>query len=108
MTFGGDTWGTGEDESREIFQRYLDWGGNFVDTAVNYAGGRSEELLGRFIAETGSRERIVLATKFTGSTDPTDPNAAGNGRKNIMRSLDTSLRRLGTDYIDLYWLHLWD
>src|SRR4051812_9330854 len=108
MTFGWDDWGTNEDASREIFQRYLDWGGNFVDTAVNYGQGRSEELLGRFIAETNSRERLVLATKFAMPTDRTDPNASGNGRKNIMRSLDLSLRRLGTDYVDVYWLHVWD
>ncbi|TCO65084.1 aldo/keto reductase [Actinocrispum wychmicini] len=108
MTFGAPDWGSDEDTSRAIFQRYLEWGGNFVDSAVNYAGGASEELLGKFLAETGSRERIVLATKFTGAVDATDPNGWGNGRKNILRSLDTSLRRLGTDYIDLYWLHFWD
>ncbi|GAB3911776.1 aldo/keto reductase [Kibdelosporangium lantanae] len=108
MTFGWDDWGTDEDTSRQIFQRYLDWGGNFVDTAVNYGQGRSEQLLGRFIAETNTRERLVLATKFAMPTDRTDPNGSGNGRKNIMRSLDLSLSRLGTDYVDLYWLHVWD
>lgn len=108
MTFGAETWGCDEDTARAIFQRYLEWGGNFVDTAVNYGNGNSEELLGKFIAETGSRERIVLATKFTGPVDRTDPNGWGNGRKNIVRSLETSLRRLGTDYIDLYYLHFWD
>jgi aryl-alcohol dehydrogenase-like predicted oxidoreductase len=108
MTFGAPNWGSDEETSRAIFQRYLDWGGNFVDTAVNYAGGQSEELLGKFLAETGSRDRLVLATKFTGMRAPDDPNAYGNGRKNIVSSLETSLRRLGTDYIDLYWLHFWD
>jgi aryl-alcohol dehydrogenase-like predicted oxidoreductase len=108
MTFGNPDWGSDEDTSRAVYQRYLDWGGNFVDTAINYADGRSEELLGKFIAETKSREQIVLATKFTGTTDPANPNAYGNGRKNMLTSLDTSLRRLGTDYIDLYWLHFWD
>jgi aryl-alcohol dehydrogenase-like predicted oxidoreductase len=108
MTFGATGWGSDEDTSRALLHRYLDWGGNFVDTAVSYAGGRSEELLGKYMAESGARDRIVLATKFTGINDPTDPNAYGNGRKNIISSLETSLRRLGTDYIDLYWLHFWD
>jgi aryl-alcohol dehydrogenase-like predicted oxidoreductase len=108
MTFGAEGWGSDEDTSRAIFQRYLDWGGNFVDTAINYAQGRSEELVGKFIAETNSRDRVVLATKFSGVTDPTDPNGYGNGRKNILTAVETSLRRLGTDHIDLYWLHFWD
>jgi aryl-alcohol dehydrogenase-like predicted oxidoreductase len=111
MTFGRDgaaDWGAGETESRAVYQRYLDSGGNFVDTADVYAGGRSEELLGKFLRETGTRERVVLATKFTNSMDPNDPNAAGNGRKHIIAALEASLRRLGTDYVDLYWLHHWD
>jgi aryl-alcohol dehydrogenase-like predicted oxidoreductase len=111
MTFGEGGYHAGEDAARALFRDYVDAGGNVVDTAVNYAGGRSEELLGRFMRETGSRERLVVATKFampTGPSDPSDPNARGNGRKNIMASLDASLRRLGTDYVDLYWLHLWD
>jgi aryl-alcohol dehydrogenase-like predicted oxidoreductase len=108
MTFGGPDWGTDEDTSRTIFQRYLDWGGNFVDTAVNYAGGASEELVGKFMAETGTREDLVLATKYSSRIKPDDPNASENGRKNLMRSLETSLRRLRTDYVDLYWLHYWD
>jgi aryl-alcohol dehydrogenase-like predicted oxidoreductase len=113
MTFGRSLrgtadWGAGEDAARAIYTRYLDTGGNFVDTANVYAGGASEELLGKFFAETGTRDRVVLATKFTNTLDPTDPNAGGNGRKNILASLDGSLRRLGTDYVDLYWLHLWD
>jgi aryl-alcohol dehydrogenase-like predicted oxidoreductase len=108
MTFGAPDWGTDEETSRAIFQRYLDWGGNFVDTAVNYAAGASEELVGKFVAETGTRDNLVIATKFSGATNPNDPNAGGNGRKNIMAALDKSLRRLQTDYIDLYWLHFWD
>lgn len=113
MTFGADgwggrQWGAGEDAARAIFDRYLDAGGNFVDTAVNYGDGASEEMLGRLIEATGTRDRLVLATKFTGSRRPGDPNASGNGRKNILSSLETSLRRLRTDYVDLYWLHLWD
>ncbi|HEY4019294.1 MAG TPA: aldo/keto reductase [Pseudonocardiaceae bacterium] len=113
MTFGeqrvgSHDWGSDEATARAVFDRYLDWGGNFVDTANTYTGGRSEELLGRFIAETGSRDRLVLATKFTMPIGRANPNLAGNGRKNIMASLDASLRRLGTDYVDLYWLHMWD
>jgi aryl-alcohol dehydrogenase-like predicted oxidoreductase len=108
MTFGQDGWGTDEDTARAIFHRYLDSGGNFLDTANGYAGGRSEELLGCFIKDTASRDRVVLATKFTAATESGNPNATGNGRKNLLRSLDSSLRRLQTDYVDLYWMHLWD
>ena len=108
MTFGDGGWHAGEDTARSLFQHYLESGGNFVDTADIYAGGRSEELLGRFMQETASRERLVVATKFTAATTPGDPNSGGNGRKNILASLDASLRRLQTDYVDLYWLHMWD
>jgi aryl-alcohol dehydrogenase-like predicted oxidoreductase len=108
MTFGTGAWHAGEDASRAIFHRYLDRGGNFIDTADIYSGGGSEELLGRLIQETGSRDRLVLATKFGGPTEPSDPNARGNGRKHILAALEASLRRLQTDYVDLYWLHLWD
>ncbi|MFA5630189.1 MAG: aldo/keto reductase [Porticoccaceae bacterium] len=109
MTFGND-WGWGADaaESRRIFDRYLDAGGNFIDTANTYTNGNSEKMLGDFMASTGNRERIVLATKFTITTSPGDPNATGNGRKNIYRALEASLQRLKTDYIDLYWMHMWD
>jgi aryl-alcohol dehydrogenase-like predicted oxidoreductase len=102
------SWGSDEETSRAVFHRYLEAGGNFVDTAVNYGGGRSEELLGRFIQEAGVRDRVVLATKFTMNLAPGNPNGAGNGRKNLMASLDASLRRLQTDYVDLYWMHAWD
>jgi len=108
MTFGEGDWLAGAKQSRALFLRYVEAGGNFVDTAVNYAGGRSEELLGEIMAETKTRERLVVATKFTVATVPGDPNSGGNGRKNILSSLDLSLRRLRTDYIDLYWLHMWD
>jgi aryl-alcohol dehydrogenase-like predicted oxidoreductase len=108
LTFGEGGWHAGEETSRSVFRRYVEAGGNFVDTAINYAGGRSEEMLGRLIKETGLRERLVLATKFAVATRPGDPNSGGNGRKNIVASLDTSLRRLQTDYVDLYWLHMWD
>ena len=109
MTFG-TAWGWGSEDStaRIIFDRYLDVGGNFIDTADGYTNGKSEELLGKFIVERKVRDRVVLATKFTFSVEPGNPNAGGNGRKNIYRALESSLRRLKTDYIDLYWLHAWD
>ncbi|GAA1230159.1 aldo/keto reductase [Pseudonocardia alaniniphila] len=101
-------YGKSEDDSRAIFQRYVEAGGNFIDTADFYTAGESETLLGRFIADAGIRERIVLTTKFTNSVEPGNPNAGGNGRKHVMRAVEDSLRRLGTDYIDLYLLHTWD
>jgi len=109
MTFG-EQWGWGSDASTAsaIFHRYLEAGGNFIDTADGYTNGHSEELLGRFMKDAGNRDRVVLATKFTFNGSPGDPNAGGNGRKNIFRALEGSLRRLQTDYIDLYWLHAWD
>jgi aryl-alcohol dehydrogenase-like predicted oxidoreductase len=109
MTFGTE-WGFGVDEniSRSIFDRYVELGGNFVDTADGYTAGKSEDLTGKFIVDRHLRDRVVLATKFTFNTDPGNPNAGGNGRKNIYRALEGSLRRLKTDYIDLYWLHAWD
>ncbi|MCW2859397.1 MAG: yajO3 [Actinoallomurus sp.] len=108
MTFGDGGWHAGADLARSIFLRYMEAGGNLVDTADIYAGGRSEELLGTFMKETGTRDRMVVATKFTVATAPGDPNSGGNGRKNIRASLDASLRRLQTDYVDLYWMHMWD
>ena len=109
MTFGTE-WGWGSEESaaRAIFDRYLDAGGNVLDTADGYTNGKSEELLGKFIQESRLRDRVVLATKFTFNAEPGNPNAGGNGRKNIYRALHGSLRRLKTDFIDLYWLHAWD
>lgn len=109
MTFGTE-WGWGSEPAvaHQVFDRYIEEGGNFVDTADAYTMGKSEELVGQFIAERGLRERVVLATKFTFNADPSNPNAGGNGRKNIHRALEGSLRRLKTDYIDLYWLHVWD
>ncbi|WP_322893563.1 MULTISPECIES: aldo/keto reductase [unclassified Yoonia] len=118
MTFGPGDWGADEAESRAIFDAYRDAGGNFVDTADIYSGGVSEEFVGKFIKDTGSRDDIVLATKFgfNGSRSPLAANqdragnahAGGAGAKNIHRALDASLQRLGTDYIDLYWMHIWD
>lgn len=109
MTFGTEWgWGAEESVSRSLFDRYIEQGGNFIDTADGYTGGKSEELVGKFIADRGLRDRVVLATKFTFNAEQGNPNAGGNGRKNIYRALQGSLRRLRTDYIDLYWLHAWD
>jgi aryl-alcohol dehydrogenase-like predicted oxidoreductase len=109
MTFGTD-WGWGADleACRAMFERYLEVGGNFIDTADGYTSGHSEEILGQLMKQAGNRDRLVVATKFTFNGRPGDPNAGGNGRKNIHRALEGSLRRLQTDYIDLYWLHSWD
>ncbi|HEX4362274.1 MAG TPA: aldo/keto reductase [Pseudonocardia sp.] len=101
-------YGKTEQEVEPILRRYLDAGGNLVDTADFYTAGESERILGRLIAAAGVRDRIVLTSKFTNTTDPTDPNASGNGRKHMVRALEDSLRRLGTDYLDLYLLHTWD
>ena len=107
MTFGDpDTVGAAPEECRRILDAYADAGGNVVDTAINYRGGASESILGELLE--GRRDRFVVSTKYTVSRDGSDPNAAGNHRKNLRLSLDTSLRRLRTDYIDLYWVHLWD
>jgi aryl-alcohol dehydrogenase-like predicted oxidoreductase len=109
MTFGTEWgWGSPIETARAIFTRYLEAGGNFIDTADGYTNGKSEEMLGQFIKEAGNRDRIVLATKYTFNAVPGDPNAGGNGRKNMHRALEGSLRRLQTDYVDLYWLHAWD
>ena len=108
MTFGTPRWGSADDVSESIFQAYVEAGGNFIDTADVYAKGRSEELVGGYVASRGLRDQLVLATKFGFNTQPGNPHAGGNGRKHIHQALEGSLRRLGTDYIDLYWLHVWD
>jgi aryl-alcohol dehydrogenase-like predicted oxidoreductase len=109
MTFGTEWgWGADEESSRAIFNRYLEKGGNFVDTADLYTNSKSEEMVGKFIQEAKARDRVVLATKFTFNAQPGNPNANGNGRKNIYRAIEGSLHRLQTDYIDLYWMHAWD
>jgi aryl-alcohol dehydrogenase-like predicted oxidoreductase len=109
MTFGNPAWGTADEESLEIIDRYLEAGGNVIDTASIYTGGRSEELIGEYFARhAGRRDRVVLSTKFGGNLVPDDPNAGGNGRKAVLQALEGSLRRLRTDYVDLYWLHNWD
>ncbi|MBT9392093.1 aldo/keto reductase [Hymenobacter sp. NST-14] len=108
MTFGTPRWGASEAAARDIFNAYTSAGGNFIDTADVYAGGRSEELVGRFVAEGARRDELVLATKFGFNAQKGNPNAGGNGRKQVHRALEGSLRRLGTDYVDVYWLHVWD
>lgn len=107
MNFGGeDRWGCDEKTSGAILDRYLELGGNFIDTANVYTGGRSEEILGRTLG--ARRDQFILATKgfFPGGSD--DPNDMGNTRRNLRRQLEGSLTRLQTDYVDLYQIHMWD
>jgi aryl-alcohol dehydrogenase-like predicted oxidoreductase len=110
MTFGNDLgWGTSPEESARILAAYLDRGGNSVDTANIYTNGHSEEIIGDwFAAHPGRRDRVVLGTKFFGNLYAGDPNGGGAGRKGIVQQLENSLRRLRTDYVDLYWLHNFD
>lgn len=109
MTFGTE-WGWGADEAtaRRLFDLYVDAGGNFIDTADLYTEGTSETWVGRFTAARGLREQLVIATKYSYNAQTGNPNAGGNHRKNLLRALEGSLKRLGTDYIDLYYLHTWD
>jgi aryl-alcohol dehydrogenase-like predicted oxidoreductase len=107
MTFGEEwDWGANRETSQAIFDAFAEAGGNFIDTANVYTNGTSEKLLGEFVG--AERDRFVIATKYTVMMNPADPNSSGNQRKNLMRSLDASLKRLNTDYIDLYWVHMWD
>src|ERR1700704_2928811 len=107
MTFGEEWgWGSPKDEARKVYDAFREAGGNFIDTANLYTNGTSESFLGEFLGT--DRQRIVLATKYTNATPGTDPNAAGNHRKSMVQAVEASLRRLNTDYIDLYWLHIWD
>lgn len=107
MTFGTDWgWGSDAEEARRILDLYLERGGNFIDTANFYTGGSSERLLGQFLA--GRRDAVVLATKYSLTMAAGNPNASGNHRRNMIRSVEASLERLGTDYIDLLYLHAWD
>ena len=108
MTFGTARWGADDAASEAIFNAYTDAGGNFIDTANVYAGGRSEELVGQFVAKRGLRNQVVLATKFGFNVERGNVHGGGNGRKHIHQALEASLRRLNTDYIDLYWLHAYD
>lgn len=107
MTFGNDWgWGSTRDEAQKVYNAFRESGGNFIDTANLYTNGTSESFLGEFVK--GHRPSMVLATKYTNAAPGTDPNAAGNQRKNMMQSVEASLKRLQTDYIDLYWVHAWD
>ena len=107
MTFGEEFGiGAGEPECRRIFDRFVEHGGNFVDTADMYNRGTSERMLGDFIS--AERAFIVLASKYSLSTRADDPNAGGSHRKNLVQSLEASLARLRTEYIDVYWVHGWD
>ena len=107
MTFGTARWGADRDASAAIFDAYVDAGGNFVDTADVYANGQSETMLGALIAERGLRDRIVLATK-AGFAASSGPHGGGNGAKHVHAALNGSLQRLGTDCVDLMWVHVWD
>lgn len=107
MTFGEEWgWGASKDESARIFHRFVEAGGNFIDTANHYTNGSAERIVGELIRDR--RPELVLATKYTLNPRPQDPNGGGNHRKNLVQALEASLRRLGTDYIDLYWVHAWD
>jgi len=107
MTFGTARWGMDEAGSAAVFNAYVDAGGNFVDTADVYAGGRSEEMLGGFMADRQLRDQIVVATK-AGFAAGKGVHAGGNGAKHLHAALEGSLRRLRTDYVDLFWVHVWD
>jgi aryl-alcohol dehydrogenase-like predicted oxidoreductase len=107
MTFGEEWgWGASKEESKKIFDAYAEAGGNFIDTANRYTEGTAEKFVGEFVA--ADRDHFVVATKYTLFTRRDDPNFSGNHRKNMVQALEASLKRLNTDYIDLYWLHAWD
>jgi aryl-alcohol dehydrogenase-like predicted oxidoreductase len=109
MTFrvGPGSWGSSDEEARQMVDMYVERGGNFIDTADFYGQlGQSEVLLGELVK--GRRDRLVISTKYSLTTEPGNPNASGNHRKNMVRSVEDSLRRMGTDYIDLLYLHMWD
>jgi aryl-alcohol dehydrogenase-like predicted oxidoreductase len=109
MTFrvGEGSWGSSDEEAKQMVDMYIDRGGNFIDTADFYGQhGGSEVLLGELVK--GRRDRLVISTKYSLTTEPGNPNASGNHRKNMVRSVEDSLKRMGTDYIDLLYLHMWD
>src|SRR5712672_3919894 len=110
MTFGEDLgWGSSVEESQRIIDRFVELGGNFIDTANFYTKSHSEKIIGDHIGRhPARRDRLVIATKFSGNLYPGDPNGGGSGRKAVINACENSLRRLQTDYIDLYWLHNWD
>ncbi len=108
MTFGSDeAWCADKAQSHAMFNAFVEAGGNFIDTADIYTHGESEKLVGEFVAK--DRERFVVATKYSNAFPGAgDANAAGNQRKNLIQSLDASLKRMKLDYIDVYWMHNWD
>lgn len=109
MTFGEarGQWGASRDQARAVFDAYSDAGGNFLDTANTYQDGESERMIGEFVG--ADRDAYVIATKYSlAEASSTNPNASGNHRRNLLRSIEASLKRLGTDYIDLFWVHAWD
>lgn len=107
MTFGGEWgWGAPVEECRKMLDAYAEAGGNVIDTANRYTEGESENIVGQLLG--ADRDRFVLMTKYTVTIDGADPNASGNQRKSLVRSLDQSLTRMRTDYIDLLWVHIWD
>ncbi len=110
MTFGEDWgFGSGEEESKQVLDKYIDCGGNFIDTANVYTKGHSEKIIGDHLGRHPSRrDRVVIATKFFGNMYSGDPNGGGASRKSLTAACEQSLRRLQTDYIDLYWMHCWD
>jgi aryl-alcohol dehydrogenase-like predicted oxidoreductase len=110
MTFGEDKgWGSSVEESQQILDRFIELGGNFIDTANGYTNGHSEKIIGDHVGhDPAKRDRLVIATKFSSNLYLGDPNGGGSGRKSIIAACEQSLRRLRTDYIDLYWLHNWD
>lgn len=107
MTFG-EEWGTGSDfeTSKKVFETFADAGGNFIDTANFYTNGTSEKYLGEFVGD--ERDKYVLASKYTLIEDASHPNGTGNSRRNMMRTVEVSLKRMNTDYIDVLWVHMWD
>jgi aryl-alcohol dehydrogenase-like predicted oxidoreductase len=107
MTFGIDRWGMERADAEAVFDAYVEAGGNLIDTADVYAGGRSEEMVGEIIADRGLRDSLVVATK-SGFANGRGPHVGGNGSKHVHAALEGSLRRLETDYVDLYWVHIWD
>jgi len=107
MTFGIDRWGMERPDAEAVFDVYVEAGGNLIDTADVYAGGRSEEMVGEIIADRGLRDSLVVATK-SGFANGRGPHVGGNGSKHVHAALEGSLRRLETDYVDLYWVHIWD
>lgn len=108
LCLGGNTfgWTTDQPASEAVLDAYVEAGGNFIDTANNYTGGTSERIVGELVA--ADRDHFVVATKYSLSTRPEDPNAGGNHRKNLVRALEASLERLATDHVDLLWVHMWD